>query len=572
MTVSRRAWLKMAALTAGAAGASSALAATGRPRAVATVASSGAGKVDYGPVLVALKAYVEQHLAEFGLPGMTVGLADRDGFVATITAGWANIDRAEPVATSHLFQIGSISKSITALAAFRLAQGGRLDLDSTAQSHLPGVPLPKTPFTIAQLLDHSTGLPDDAPFFPRGGDERLWLGFAPGSKMSYSNTGYGLVGMILEKIERKPYQKVVEDEVFRPLGMSGARASLVVEDRPRYATGYRAYLTDRPFPRRGRLGEAPWVDFTEASGSVGASAQTMTHYVRYLIDVGSGKGGPLFSDALAKRYATANIDSPIFGPGARYANGLAVVQFNGRSLLHHTGGMIAFSSSIHVDAEAGVGGFASTNVMIGDYRPRLVTAHACALMRAAREAQAAPAAPPTPPAELVDNAASFTGSFRNAGGDIIAFRPKGDRLGLAFDGVEAVMQRTGPEQFLVLHPKFSLHPLDVERENGVIVRVWWGSTAYASDPSKLPAASPASVLALEGRYDNDSPWLGTFRICARGDKVWADGAGALEPQADGSYRLPGADTERVRFDAFEDGQAQRMNFSGVDFLRKPDAV
>jgi len=573
MAVSRRDWLKMAAFTAGAAGAGSALAAGDRPAAVSLVAANGTSKIDYAPALEALRQYVELHLSEYGLPGMTVGLADQDGFVATLTAGWANVDRREPVQTRHLFQIGSISKSMAGLAAFRLAQAGKLDLDAKADGLLPGVPLPReASFTVAQLLDHSTGLPDDAPFFPRGGDERLWLGYAPGSKMSYSNTGYGLVGMILERIEKRPFHEILEREVFQPLGMTGARGLLSVENRPEYATGYRAYLTDRPYPRRGRLGEAPWVDFTEASGSVGASAATMTHYVRYLIGAGQGKGGPLFSDALARRYVTANIDAPIFGPGARYANGLAVVQVDGRSLLHHTGGMIAFSSSIHVDGPAGVGGFASTNVMIGDYRPRAVTAYACMLMRAAREGKPLPAPPAVVAAEVVDNASAFTGRYVSAGGEAIELRPNGDRLSLGFAGGEAVLQRTGPEQFLALHPRFSLHPIDVEREGGRIVRVWWGGTAFAAEPGKLPGATPADIRALVGRYDNDSPWLGTFRVVARGDKPWVDGAGPLERQADGSYRFPGSDTERVRFDAMFDGEAQRLNFSGVDFLRRPDAT
>jgi CubicO group peptidase (beta-lactamase class C family) len=536
------------------------------------VVSNGSGKTDYGPTLEALKAYVEQHLAEYGLPGMTVGVADQDGFVATLTAGWADIDLQQPVTPAHYFQIGSISKSMTALAIFRLAEAGKLDLDAPAAGLLPGIPLPATSFTVAQLLNHSTGLPDDAPFFPRGGDERLWLGFAPGSKMSYSNTGYGLLGMILERIEQRPFHEIIEQQVFQPLGMTGARAILAVENKPDYATGYRGYLTDRPYPRRGKLGAAPWSDFAEASGSVGATGAIMARYARYLIDVGQGRGGPLFSDALAKRYATATIDAPVFGPKARYANGLATVPVNGRTLLHHTGGMIAFSSSIHVDPEAGVAGFASTNVMIGDYRPRDVTAFACMAMLAARQRQPLPAPPPTPPAELVDNAASFTGRFASARGETIEFRPQGDRLNLAFDGQQAVLQRTGPDQFLVLHPKFSLHPLDVERQNGAISRVWWGSTAYAADASKLPAPSPASVTALAGRYDNESPWLGTLRLVAREDKLCADGGGAMEQQADGSWRMPGADTERFSFDAIYDGQAQRLTFSGVDFLRKPDVA
>jgi CubicO group peptidase (beta-lactamase class C family) len=570
MTVSRRTWLKMAALTAGTAGAGAASAQAQRPPVVATVTS--VGKTDYSAVIEELRRYIERHLDEYGLPGMTGGLADGEGFTAVITAGWANIDRAEPVRPEHLFQIGSISKSMTALCAYRLADAGRLDLDARVDRLMPELPLPSTPFTVAQLLDHTTGLPDDAPFFPRGGDQRLWLGYAPGSKMSYSNTGYGIIGMILEKVEQRPYPEIVVRQVFEPLGMAGARSQLAVIDRPEYAVGYHPYFTDRPFPRRGRLGEAPWVDFAEASGSIGASAPMMTRYVRYLIDAGAGKGAPLFSDALAKRYVTATTDAPIFGPKARYASGLAVVQVDGRPLLHHTGGMVAFSSSIHVDAAEGVGGFASTNVMIGDYRPRAITAYACMLMRGARQGKPAAAAPAVTPAEAVEKAADYAGRYRSASGDAIELRANGDRLMLGFDGGEAVMQSAGPDQFLALHRKYSLHPFGAERENGKVVRIWWGDLAYASDPARLPPPAPKALDAFTGRYDNDSPWLGTFRVVARGGKLWVDGAGPLEPQAEGYYSFPGSDTERVWFDAVVDSKAQRLIFSGTDFVRRPDAA
>lgn len=570
MSVSRRAWLKMAALTAGAASAGGAMAEGTHPPVVARVTSKGSGKVDYGPAIEELRRYIELHLTEFGLPGMTVGLADREGFTAVITAGWANVDRKEAVRADHLFQIGSISKSMTALCIFRLADAGKLDLDATVQSLMPELPLPSTPFTVANLLDHSSGLPDDAPFFPRGGDGKLWLGFAPGSSMSYSNTGYGILGMIVEKIEKCPFPECVAKLVFEPLGMTGARGQLEAIDRPEFAMGYRPLFGDRPFPRRGLLDQAPWVDFAEASGSVGASAPMMNRYVRFLIDCGAGKGAPLFSDALAKRYATDNIDAPIFGPKARYANGLAVVQFDGRSLLHHTGGMVAFSSSIHVDPPEGVGAFASTNVMIGDYRPRHVTAYACSLMRAARSGKPASPAPAEVPPEVVANAADYAGRYRSASGETIELRANGDRLTLAFEGGQAVMQMPGPDVFLALHKKYSLHPFEVQREGGKVVRIWWGETAFASDPAKLPALASKELQVFAGRYDNDSPWLGNVRILARGDKLYVDGGGPLESQAGGFYKFPGTQTERVWFDAIVDGQAQRLNFSGADFLRRPD--
>jgi CubicO group peptidase (beta-lactamase class C family) len=567
MTVNRRTWLKMAALTAGTASAGAASAQVRRPPAAATVTSP--GKTDYSAVLEELRRYVDLHLDEYGLPGMTVGIADREGFTAVITAGWANVDRAEPVRADHLFQIGSISKSMTALCIFRLAEAGKLNLDAQVQALMPDLPLPSTSFTVANLLDHSSGLPDDAPFFPRGGDGRLWLGFAPGSSMSYSNTGYGILGMIVEKIEQRPFAECVAKLVFEPLGMTGARGQLEAIDRPEFAMGYRALFCDRPFPRRGRLEQAPWVDFAEASGSIGASSPMMNRYVRYLIDCGAGRGAPLFSDALAKRYATDNIDAPIFGPKARYANGLAVVQVDGRPLLHHTGGMVAFSSSIHVDAPEGVGGFASTNVMIGDYRPRAITAYACMLMRAARTGKPAAAAPAVIPAEVVANAADYAGRYRSASGETIELRASGDRLSLAFDGGQAVMQMAGPDVFLALDKRYSLHPFEVQREGGKVVRIWWGEAAYASDPSKLPAPPARELQAFAGRYDNDSPWMGAFRIVVRGDKLHVDGGGAME-RVGSYYKFPGSETERVTFDAMVEGRYQRLNFSGNDFLRKPD--
>jgi CubicO group peptidase (beta-lactamase class C family) len=79
-----------------------------------------------------LRDYIEQHRTAWGLPGMTVALVTRDGYEAILTSGFADIERNIPVGPDHLFQIGSISKMFTALAAWSLIDEGRLSPDVKA--------------------------------------------------------------------------------------------------------------------------------------------------------------------------------------------------------------------------------------------------------------------------------------------------------------------------------------------------------------------------------------------------------------------------------------------------------
>jgi CubicO group peptidase (beta-lactamase class C family) len=582
MAVDRRTWLKLAggvgvgATLAPAVGPAVASKAGERVVPVTiTVLSPGPGRIDYRPVLSALARYIDTHLKDYALPGMTFCLADREGFSALIHAGWADVEGRVPVGPNQLFQIGSISKSLAAICILRAAQAGKLTLDQEIAALLPGAPLPATPITVRQLLIHASGLPDDAPIFPRGGDERLWTGYPPGERFSYSNTGYALLGLILERVHGKPYAEVVRDEALRPLGMAAARGVIRYADQADYAVGYWPYDQDKPFVQGGRLGVAYFTDFDEAAGCVAATPGDMAKYVRFLISAGSGQGAPLLSDADATLFTTPVIDAPVFGPKAKYALGLGVVPIEGRPCLHHTGGMMAFSSSIHVDPAAGVGAFASANARIGSYRPRDVTAYAVMLMRAAREGRPAPAAPPIKYDLTVQRASDYDGAYLTAAGEAIVLKGEGERLTLTFKGETVALRTQGADVFAVPHPRFDALLLMVERQGGVPVAAWWGNDYFAKDPAgRTPPPAPADLKAKAGFYTNNDPWVGGARVFARASGLWADGVEPLVPLPDGSYRV-GAEPwgcERVRFEAVMDGRPRRAVVSGHDLLRMSDAL
>ena len=567
MGIHRRGLLVAAGATA--AVASAARAATDQGPSKAWV-QGGGGK--YGQSLESLRRYVEQHRADFGLPGLTLCVVDADGYAGFITSGWADVERREPVSGGHVFQIGSITKSMVALCIYRLVQAGKIRLDQDVREILPEVQIDTTEkVTLARIVDHSAGLPGDSPLFPRATDGRLWLGYKPHSHWSYSNLGYDLLGKVIERVEGKTFERVCEEQVLRPLGMGRAIGAIRSEDRALYATGYSPYHGERPYPRRGRLDQAPWLDVTFAAGCVAATPQEMAKYARWVMAAARGKGSPLLTDELAKRYTEGSVDAPGWAKDAKYGAGWATVKVDGRSMLHHTGGMVAFSSSIHMDPEAGIACFASTNVGSTGYRPRAITAYACQLFRAAREGGKSPT--PAPTAVKVEAPEKSAGRFTAAGGDWIELKPGGPSgLQLAHKGGSAMLEAAGEDAFLAHDPRFDRHVLALERKDGKIVAAWYGETEYAADPAKLRGPAKAELRALSGRYDNDDPWLGTFRVYARPTGLFLGATTALTQLESGAWRTAEDDwnPERIWFDAPLNGRTQRLSYSGTDFLRRDD--
>jgi CubicO group peptidase (beta-lactamase class C family) len=516
-----------------------------------------------------IDAYAAEHVAANGLPGLTVAVIGPGGFVGRLQRGYANVDRRAAVGADQLFQIGSISKSFTALCVFRLMDAGRLKLDDPVSKHLPEIPLPADgKITVQSLLNHSSGLPDDAPPFPRGGDQRLWQGFAVGAQWSYSNLGYQLLGMIVERLEGRPLAEVIAADVLRPLAMGQTRSAIVAADRAAYAVGYSPLYADRAPPRAGPLAPGAWTDLVSGAGCVASTGADMALYMRWLVAAGQGRGAPLLSDAAAARFARATIDAPGWAvPGAKYANGLALVPMGGRMLLHHTGGMLTFNSAIHVDPLAGVGCFASTNVGLIPYRPRGLTAYACARMRAAVEGAAAEPPPPVVPPlpDLRDLAGAYAGRR-----ETLEVAPGGRGL-IAIAGQRRVeMELAAPDAFIAIDPREAVHPLVFRRKEGRIERAWWGEAEFVRRGLDFTPATPPALAALVGHYVNDDPWRGGFRVTAHGTELIVDGTTPLTPLSGGLYRLGDKDwsPERMRFDAVTGGRAQRATMSGWDFERR----
>lgn len=509
-----------------------------------------------------LLAYMEQHRADWGLPGMTLCLADTSGFTMTIASGLADVDKKHPVDSRQLFQVGSISKMMTALTLWSLIDEGKLTPDARVVDLLPGLVIRDgSAITVQHLLNHTSGMPGGPPLFYERG---LWSGSTPGQHWTYSNTGYSIAGMIAARVGGAPFPELVERRVLRPIGMKSSVGGLFARDRLRHAQGYQPTYLDRVSPRPTALSTAPWVDSDSAAGCVAATTDDMALFLCFLLQLSRGRGAPVFSDRTARRFLADPAEG--WGPGARYGNGIARITVDGRKLLHHTGGMVGFSSALHVDPAAGVAAFASSNVsyLLG-YRPRDVTIQALRLMRA--KGGEAPAAAPT--RAVVENPERYVGSYAAADGAGFAIARDGAALVLKRGGATSVFQPAG-DLFATDDPLFPVG-LVFNVDGETATRAFAGDKEYRRDGKGPFAPKPPLRLArLAGRYDNDDPWQGSVFIVARDEALYLNNTDRLTEISENVYRLGGEDwsPERVEFSGFIDGRPEILLLSGAPFQRR----
>lgn len=169
-------------------------------------------------------------------PGAQYMLVNKEYALERMNAGYADLVAQRPVVDATTFNAYSITKTFTAAAILQLAEQGKLQLDEEANVLLPGFTF-SGKFSIRQLLSHQAGianplpirwihLANDAEFVEKDFtreliSQHLKLRFAPGSKMSYSNIGYLLLGCILEKVAGVDYKTFVRENILKPSARNG---------------------------------------------------------------------------------------------------------------------------------------------------------------------------------------------------------------------------------------------------------------------------------------------------------------------------------------------------------------
>src|SRR4051812_1339464 len=180
-----------------------------------------------------LDALVAPHFAADG-PGAVVLVKKGDQILLRKAYGMANVELGVPMRPELIFRLGSVTKQFTSAAIMMLVDEGKVALGDDIRKYVPDYPKKAATVTLEHLLTHTGGVPNftDLPAFDKRAREDLSHGevlalfkdlpldFAPGEKWKYSNSGYYLLGMVIEKVSGKSYAELLSERIFKPLGMA----------------------------------------------------------------------------------------------------------------------------------------------------------------------------------------------------------------------------------------------------------------------------------------------------------------------------------------------------------------
>lgn len=248
-----------------------------------------------------LTVAVAKEIAENGIPGVGLALVSKGELFWAGGVGKADVETGEAVTADTLFRVGSISKSVVALAVLKLREEGRLDLDAKLANVAPEIPIfnrfeDRAPLRVIHLLEDTAGF-DDVRFndLAVSGPEahpplRAVLSahpgsrtarWEPGTRASYSNPGYAVAGFVIEKAARMPFEDYVKAAVFDPIGMTASTFGQVEFGQKGLARGY----VNRSFT------PAPALNMLlRPAGALVSSSQDLGSLVRFLLNRGSVDG------------------------------------------------------------------------------------------------------------------------------------------------------------------------------------------------------------------------------------------------------------------------------------------
>jgi CubicO group peptidase (beta-lactamase class C family) len=268
--------------------------------------------------------------------------------------GMADIELQVPVEPNMVFRLGSITKQFTAVSILMLVQEGKLGLQDEITKFLPDYPTQGRKITVEHLLTHTSGIQSytDLPEWLS-----LWrkdftlkelidlfkekpMQFEPGERWAYNNSGYILLGAVIEKISGLTYEEFVDNRIFKPLGMKGST----------YGSTERIILRRVPGYQMGKGGfvNAPYLSMTQPYAA-GSLLSTVDDLAIWSDAVFSGK--LIKKEWLDKAFAPCKLKN---GESSGYGYGWFTADFGGHRSIEHGGGINGFTSYAMTFPEDGI--------------------------------------------------------------------------------------------------------------------------------------------------------------------------------------------------------------------------
>jgi CubicO group peptidase (beta-lactamase class C family) len=298
----------------------------------------------------AIDAFIEEEMARLRIPAVAMAIVEGEHIAHFRGFGRARPDGGPPTLQTPFF-IGSLAKSITALAVMQLVEAGRVELDAPVQRYLPWFRTAdaqaSAAISVRHLLNQTSGLPPwtgDAPLAdfdarPDAGERQaralasVELDHRPGEKCAYNNMHYNLLGLIIEAAGGRPYQAYVQEHILDPLGMDHTYFSRAAAQENGLAMGHR-YWFGYPVPTP----ELPSPHGSLASGQLISTAGNLARWLAVHLDGGRSGESRILSAAGFDELHRGALEYGRFGVSAgKYAMGWFEDQVGETEVIWHSG-------------------------------------------------------------------------------------------------------------------------------------------------------------------------------------------------------------------------------------------
>lgn len=320
-----------------------------------------------------LESLVTEYLNENDVPGASVVIVDEEGERYAEGFGSRDLEANAPATPDTLYGMGSISKSFTALAVIQLAESGVLSVADPVNEyvgHYEGAP--GDPITIEELLTHTSGMPAT----PTGAFDQAFEGFPSGvadeadlkrfvrdstefrgtdqEHFFYYNTGYVLLGKIIEAVDGRPYAEYVSEEIFEPLDLERATFdSEVLAADDDAMTGHRPGEGEEPPEPT----EFPLPDLDQPAGGLIASVRDLSRFLRAMMTDGELAGNRVCSANTVERLQQGRVvrQSYLDGTDQEYCYGWQRQPLGSTEVIGHGGSILVSTSYAGYLPDEGIG-------------------------------------------------------------------------------------------------------------------------------------------------------------------------------------------------------------------------
>lgn len=374
-------------------------------------------------------------------PGAIV-LAAKDGRAVFKRAyGLADLEYSTMLEPDMLMRIGSVTKQFTAAVILRLQELGKLRVTDTIATYLPDYPEAGRTITIEQLLTHTSGVPNFTalPEYVPGQSRRLSVGallamfkdrpldFPPGTRYAYSNSGYAVLGAVIEKVTQQSYADALREYVLVPIGARNTYYDTFERILPRRARGYE---------RDGSgFRNAPYLDMSQPYAA-GALLSTVDDLLTW--DTALTSGRILKPESLARMMTPFRLAD---GTLSQYGYGWQLSDYDGHSVAEHSGGINGFRCHVVRIASANVYVAVLSNDGSAGRRPMSLARKIASLLVGAPLAE--PPATALPPS-ILDQ---FAGRYRFRRDAWVTIARDGDHLRMEGPAGEAILYAVRADQF-----------------------------------------------------------------------------------------------------------------------------